>query len=77
MHKYGVFSGPYFPTFGLHTDQKKLRTWTPFSVHHRYGGRSDFFFLTDTYETLDHLQYVSDDDVDKFQIVIGQLHVDY
>ena len=36
-----------------------------------------FFFLTDTYETVDHLQYVSDDDVDKFQIVIGQLHVDY
>ena len=31
MSKYGVFSGPYFPVFGLHTentDQKNLRVWT-------------------------------------------------
>ena len=41
VSKYGVFSGPYFPTFGLNTpylsafspnsgntDQKKLRIWT-------------------------------------------------
>ena len=27
MSKYGVFSGPYFPAFGLNTDQKKLRIW--------------------------------------------------
>ena len=30
MSKYGVFSGPYFPAFGLNTDQKKLRLWTLF-----------------------------------------------
>ena len=23
MPKYGVFSGPYFPVFGLNTDEKK------------------------------------------------------
>ena len=25
------FSGPYFSTFGLNTDQKKLRIWTLFT----------------------------------------------
>ena len=37
MSKYGVFSGPYFPVFGLNsvriqenTDQKNLRIWTLF-----------------------------------------------
>ena len=30
VSKYGVFSGPYFPAFGLNTDQKKLRLWTLF-----------------------------------------------
>ena len=37
MFKYGVFSGPYFPVFGLNTeiyrvktDQRKLRIWTLF-----------------------------------------------
>ena len=28
VSKYGVFSGPYFPAFGLNMDQKKLRIWT-------------------------------------------------
>ena len=34
MSKYGFFSGPYFPVFGLNTgkyDQKKLRIWTLFT----------------------------------------------
>ena len=31
LSKYGVFSGPYFPAFGLNTDQKKLRIWTLFT----------------------------------------------
>ena len=43
VSKYGVFSGPYFPVFGLesvflysfrtqeNTDQKKLRIWTLFT----------------------------------------------
>ena len=31
VSKYGVFSGPYFPAFGLNTDQKKLRIWTLFT----------------------------------------------
>ena len=31
VSKYGVFSGPYFPTFGLNTDPKKLRMWTLFT----------------------------------------------
>ena len=26
--KYGVFSGPYFPSFGQNTDQRKRRIWT-------------------------------------------------
>ena len=30
--KYEVFSGPYFPAFGLNTDQKKLRIWTLFTL---------------------------------------------
>ena len=29
--KYGDFSGPYFPAFGLNTYQKKLRLWTLFT----------------------------------------------
>ena len=29
--KYGVFSVPYFPVFGLNTDQKELRIWTLFT----------------------------------------------
>ena len=32
VSKYGVFSGPYFPTLGLNTDQKKLRIWTLYAV---------------------------------------------
>ena len=31
VSKYGVFSDPYFPAFGLNTDQKKLRIWTLFT----------------------------------------------
>ena len=31
VSKYGVFSGPYFPGFGLNTDQKTLCIWTPFT----------------------------------------------
>ena len=31
VSKYGVFSGPYFPTFGLNTEQKRLRVWTLFT----------------------------------------------
>ena len=26
-----IFSGPYFPAFGLNRDQKKLRIWTLFT----------------------------------------------
>ena len=32
MSKCGVFSGPYFPAFGLYTDQKKLCVWTHFTL---------------------------------------------
>ena len=28
VSKYGVFSGPYFPSFGQNTDQRKRRIWT-------------------------------------------------
>ena len=28
VSKYGIFSGPYFPIFGLNTDQKKFHIWT-------------------------------------------------
>ena len=32
MFKEGVFSGPYFPVFGLkNTDQEKFRIWTLFT----------------------------------------------
>ena len=31
MSKYGVISGPYFPAFGLNTDQKLIRIWTLFT----------------------------------------------
>ena len=31
------------------------------------------FFLPHIYDTIDHLQYVSDEDIDEFQGVIGQL----
>ena len=31
VSKYGVISGPYFPAFGLNTDQKLLRIWTLFT----------------------------------------------
>ena len=49
--------------------------------HHRNGGptgRPDImFFLPHTYDTIDHLQYVSDEDIDEFQGVIGQLPDDF
>ena len=49
--------------------------------HHRNGGatgRPDImFFLHHTYDTIDHLQYVSDQDIDEFQSVIGQLPDDF
>ena len=31
VSKYRVFSGPYFPIFGMNTDQRKLRIWTLFT----------------------------------------------
>ena len=31
MSKYRIFSGPYFPVFGLNTYQKKLRIWRLFT----------------------------------------------
>ena len=31
VSKYRVFSDPYFPVFGLNSDQKKLRIWTFFT----------------------------------------------
>ena len=31
VSKYEVISGPYFPAFGLNTDQKQLRIWTLFT----------------------------------------------
>ena len=44
LSKYGVFSGPYFPVFGLkisvfspnkgNKDQKKLHTWDTFHTVH-------------------------------------------
>ena len=47
VSKDGVFSGPYFPAFGLNTeiygvntDQKKLRIWTLFTQCGRIGLRS-------------------------------------
>ena len=49
--------------------------------HHRNGrltGRPDImFFLPHTYDTIDHLQCVSDEDIDEFQGVIGQLPDDF
>ena len=30
VSKYGAFSSPYFPAFGLNTDLKKVRIWTHF-----------------------------------------------
>ena len=38
VFKYGVLSGPYFPAFGLNTDQKKLRIWTIFTQWEAYLG---------------------------------------
>ena len=35
------------------------------------------FFLPHTYNNIDHLQYVSDKDIYKFQGVIGQLPDDF
>ena len=35
------------------------------------------FFLLHTYDTIDHLQYVSDGDIDEFQGVIEQLPDDF
>ena len=39
VFKYRVFSGSYFPVFGMNTDQKKLRIWTLFTqcVSHELG----------------------------------------
>ena len=33
MSKCGVFSGPFFPVFGLNTEQKKIRIWTLFTLY--------------------------------------------
>ena len=45
--------------------------------HHRNGGPTGrpgiMFFLPCTYDTIDHLQYVSDEYIVEFQCVIGQL----
>ena len=45
--------------------------------HRRNGepmGRPDImFFLPHIFDTIDHLIYVSDEDIDEFQGVIGQL----
>ena len=43
LSKYRVFSGPYFPTFGMNTDQKKVRILTLFTqwesfVHYKNSG---------------------------------------
>ena len=38
VSKYGVFSGPYFLTFVLNTEQKKLRIWTIFKQYVCYQG---------------------------------------
>ena len=48
--------------------------------HHRNDGptgRLDFFFFYHTYDTIDHLQDVKDEDIDEFQGVIEQLPEDF
>ena len=35
------------------------------------------FFLAQTNDTIDHLHYVRDENIDKFQGIIGQLPVDF
>ena len=35
VYKYGVFSGPYFPAFGLNTERYVVRTISPYSVRMR------------------------------------------
>lgn len=35
------------------------------------------FFLPRTYETVDHIQYVRDDNVDEFQVLSRHLPADY
>ena len=39
MSQYGVFSDPYFPAFGLNTDQKQLCIWTLFTQWTFYRNR--------------------------------------
>ena len=56
--------------------------WNQHTIsHYRNGGptgRPDImFFLPHIYDTIDHLQYVSDEDIDEFQGVIGQLLDDF
>ena len=44
VSKYGVFSGPYFPAFGLNTGKnrpKKTRIWTLFSDRRKHDYKSN------------------------------------
>ena len=49
--------------------------------HHKNGGLTEWpdimFFLPQTNDTIDHLHYVRDENIDKFQGIIGQLPVDF
>ena len=49
VFKYGVFSGPYFPVFGLNTGKygpEKLRIWTLFTQWETYVfEREPFSFM--------------------------------
>ena len=52
VSKYVVFSGPYFPAFGLNTDQKKLRIWTLFTQslnQHEIISQTDSNLKVNTY----------------------------
>ena len=63
----------------LREEVKEVATaWNQHKISHRRNGgptrRSDImFFLPHIYDTIDHLQYVSDEDIDELQGVIGQL----
>ena len=50
VSKYGVFSGPYFPAFGLNTDQKKLCIWTHFTQ--RCSSKIQFLQKTGKHEDI-------------------------
>lgn len=53
-----------------------VTTWNHYIISHlRYDGPSGrpviMFFIPHAVGTVDHLQYVTDNDVDEFQVVTG------